>query len=239
MSVFERDYARPAYSTAQVSGFATKVYGWMTLGLLVTALVALLVVQSGLYVSLLPFWWLPTFGTLAVAMVIRGRMNTLTYGGMASLFLLYSGLQGVFFGTVLPLYAMQVGGQVIWSAFLTAGLIFGVAVLYGLFTKSDLTKLSKILQVALFGLIGITLVYFIASFFVHIPALTLLISYIGLIIFVGLTAYDAQQIRNMSTKLDGNGAVAGKLSLMMALKMYLNVIMIFWYLLQILSRGRR
>jgi len=77
------------------------------------------------------------------------------------------------------------------------------------------------------------------SFFVPMSGMVLLISYLGLVIFVGLTAYDAQAIRRMSYQVDGNSLVGAKLSLMMALKMYLNVIMIFWYLLQILSHSSR
>ena len=79
----------------------------------------------------------------------------------------------------------------------------------------------------------------ILSFFMHLPMMHLMISYLGLIIFVGLTAYDAQAIRRISAQVDGNGTIAAKMSLMMALKMYLNVIMIFWYLLQIFAAGRR
>jgi len=123
--------------------------------------------------------------------------------------------------------------------FLTAGIVYGLAMLYSLFTKTDLTRFSRILSIALMGLMGITIFYVILSLFVPLSGGTLLISYVGLIIFTGLTAVDAQQIRNVALQIQDNSTAAQKLSLMMALKMYINVIMIFWYLLQIFASRRR
>lgn len=238
MSIWNRDYAR-AEVIEQTNSFAQRVYGWMTLGLLTTALVAFGVVKSGLVMALLPYWWLTALGTLGIAMAINGMMHRIQFSTMATLFLVYSGLQGVFFGTFLPLYAAAFGGEVVWLAFLTAGVVYGLAMLYSLFTKTDLTRFSRILSIALIGLMGITILYVILSLFMPLSGGTLLISYIGLIIFTGLTAVDAQQIRNIALQIQDNSTAAQKLSLMMALKMYINVIMIFWYLLQILSSRRR
>jgi uncharacterized protein len=117
--------------------------------------------------------------------------------------------------------------------------IFLAAMLYGKFTRSDLTSLGRILRIALIGFMGITLLYFILSFFVPMTWAMVLISYLGLILFVGLTAYDAQTIRSFSLMAQPDSAASYKLSLVMALKMYINVIMIFWYLLQIFSSSRR
>ena len=239
MGILDRDYVQERTYTTAVGSFANKVYGWMTIGLLTTAAVAFGIIQSGLYAALLPYYLLPVIGTLVLAFAIQGMLSRASFGTLALMFLAYSGLQGVIFGTVLPLYAMSVGGDVIWSAFLTAGALFGGSVLYGVFSKSDLTSFGRILRVALIGLIGITCLNLILSFFMHLPMMHLMISYLGLIIFVGLTAYDAQAIRRISAQVDGNGTIAAKMSLMMALKMYLNVIMIFWYLLQIFAAGRR
>lgn len=114
-----------------------------------------------------------------------------------------------------------------------------MALTYGKFTHSDLTKIGKILSFAVIGLIAVTFLYFILSFFIQLTWMNLFISYLGLIIFVGLTAWDAQQIRMMSYQAGGDTLMGYKLSLIMALKMYVNVIMIFWYLLQIFSSSRR
>ncbi|MBS0621386.1 MAG: Bax inhibitor-1/YccA family protein [Verrucomicrobia bacterium] len=238
MTIWNRNDVRaPVYSQAQGT-FAQKVYGWMTLGLCTTAATAFFIIHSGLFMKLLPIWWLPMIGTFLLSMGINRAFQKASYQTLATMFLGYGALQGVFFGTVLPLYALNFGGEVIWSAFLTAGGIFGGAALYGMFTKSDLTSMGRILGMGLMGLIGISFVALILSFFMPISGMQLLISYVGLVIFVGLSAYDAQMIRRVSHEVDAQGAMAGKLSLMMALKMYLNVIMLFWYLLQIFSSGR-
>ncbi len=222
-----------------VSSFATKVYGWMSAGLALTAVVAYWIWSSGLYQVLMPYWWLCAIGTLAIAFVISARVNTLTVPGMAALFLGYALIQGVFFGVALPGYAAAYGGGVIWSAFATASGVFLLAMLYGVFTRNDLTSIGRILTFGLIGLIGVTLLMVILSFFMNITWLNLVISWIGLVIFVGLTAYDAQQIRAMSRQAGSDSLQAYKLALVMALRMYINVIMIFWYLLQIFSSSRR
>ena len=89
--------------------------------------------------------------------------------------------------------------------------------------------------VAVMGLLAITVVFAIVSLFVFMPLFYLLICYLGLVIFVGLTAADAQAIRRVAANVGNDSVVSYKLSLVMALKMYCNVIMVFWYLLQIFS----
>ena len=249
MGMYDRDYARRQnrFSMADSrvdnsyvaeTSFTTRVYGWMTLGLAVTAFIAFFIYQTGAFITLMPFWWLWTFGAFGVGIALNASAHKASSATTSILFLLYSVLQGLFFGTVLPGFAMAYGGDLIWSAFTTASVIFGIAACYGAFTKSDLTALGSILRIALLGLIGVTFVYFIMSFFMDMTWMTLFISYIGLGIFVGLTVYDAQQIRYMSYKSSGNAALTYKLSILMALQMYINVIMIFWYLLQIFASSR-
>lgn len=222
-----------------VGAFSTRVYGWMAIGLGVTATVAFLLFRSGLYLTLMPLWWVWAFATFGIAMGINAGLNRLSIGGVIGLFLAYSGLEGILFGTLLPAFAAAYGGQVIWAAFLAGAAIFALAMCYGIFTKNDLTSLGRILSFGLIGLICISLFYMIFSFFIPMPWAYLLISYLGLVLFMGLTAYDAQTIRQFSMQVDVNSVASYKLSIMMALKMYINVIMIFWYLLQIFSSGRR
>ena len=236
MGTYDRDYVQDARS---VGTFSTRVYGWMSIGLAFTAFVAFMVYASGLFIKLMPFWWVWTFATLGIAMAISSRLNKLSVPAVIALFMTYAGLQGVMFGTILPAFAAAYGGQVIWAAFATASAIFGVATLYGVFTKNDLTSLGRILTMGLVGLIVVSLLFFVISFFVQLTWLHLFISWIGLGIFVGLTAYDAQTIKSYSMQADVNSVASYKLSMIMALKMYINVIMIFWYLLQIFSSGSR
>lgn len=222
-----------------ISSFSTRVYGWMSIGLGVTASVAYFLFKTKIYLTLLPFWWVWAFGTFGIAMAINVSVQRFSVATTAALFLAYATLEGVLFGTLLPAFAAAFGGHLIWTAFLTASSIFALATGYGIFTKNDLTGLGRILSLGLIGLIGITLVYLILSFFITLPLAHLFISYLGLVMFIGLTAYDAQTIRQFSLQAHNNAALSYKLSLVMALKMYVNVIMIFWYLLQIFSSNRK
>jgi FtsH-binding integral membrane protein len=240
MGYTDRDYAfNRNPSPLALSAFTTKVYGWMSLGLAFTALVAYFIYASGAYQKLISYWWFFGIATFGIALVISTAIERLSVPMLALLFLAYAGLEGAFFGILLPGFASAFGGQVIWSAFATAATVFLLAMAYGTFSKSDLTKIGKILSFAVVGLLAVTLVYFVLSFFMTLTWMNLFISYLGLVIFVGLTAYDAQQIRNLSFQINSNPIVAYKLSLVMALRMYVNVIMIFWYLLQIFSSSRR
>lgn len=238
MTLYDQKTVYP-HNAAAISMFTSRVYGWMSIGLAFTAAIAFFIYRTGAYAALMPFWWVWGFATFGIALAINASIQRAKVGTVIALFLSYSGLQGIFFGTVLPAFAITFGGGIIWSAFLTASVVFLSAMLYGKYTKSDLTGLGRILRVALIGFVALTLLYFVLSFFISMTWANLAISYLGLIIFVGLTAYDAQTIRSFSLMADVNSTASYKLSLVMALKMYINVIMIFWYLLQIFSSSRR
>lgn len=222
-----------------VSKFTSRVYGWMSLGLAVTAAVAFSLYASGAFLKLLSLWWVWGLGTFGIAMTINVSIHRLSLPAVMGLFVTYAALEGMLFGTILPFFAMAYGGHIIWAAFAVGAVVFLSAMLYGMFTKADLTGLGKILTIGLIGLVAVTLVYFVLSFFMSLTWLDLLISYVGLILFVGLTAYDAQTIRSYSMQADVQSVTSYKLSLIMALKMYINVIMIFWYLLRIFSSSRK
>ncbi|EPP37869.1 Inner membrane protein YbhL [Chlamydia avium] len=237
MGLYDRDYAQES----RLSGtFTSRVYGWMTAGLAITTFVSLGLYFSGLYRVLFSLWWIWCIATLGVSFYINSKIHKLSVPAVMGLFLTYSALEGLFFGTLVPVYALQYGGNVVWAAFGSAGLIFGIAAAYGACTKTDLTQISKILSLGLVGFVLVSLVFAIVSLFVYMPLFYLLICYIGLLMFVGLTVVDAQTIRKVSQTVGNNGDLSYKLSLILALKMYCNVIMVFWYLLQIFSSsGRR
>lgn len=234
----DNNYYRPTAALEAQRSFAQQVYGWMCIGLGVTALTAYLIARTGFYMTLMPFWWVFALGTLGIGLGFNRAVRTSSFTAVTAWFLGYALCEGLFFGVVLPLYAAAYGGTVIWTAFATASLIFGVACCYGVFTKADLTSIGRILQIGVLGLIGVTLLYFVLSFFMTLTWMNLFISYIGLIIFTGLTAYDAQQIKDMGRQV-GGGNDSARMSLVLALQMYINVIMIFWYLVQIFSSGSR
>lgn len=236
MPFYDRNTVNQA---SAVSTFSTRVYSWMGLGLAVTASTAYFLAATGLYQALMPFWWVWAFAAFGVSLMMSTALQRFSIQAVAGMFIGYAFLEGILFGTILPAFAAAYGGDVIWTAFATAAIVFLSAVAYGRFTRSDLTRLGTVLTMALWGLIGITLVFFILSFFMNVQWADLIISYLGLGIFVGLTAYDAQNIRSLSMQADIESSLSYKLSLIAALRMYVNVIMIFWYLLRILSNNRR
>ncbi|WP_276815941.1 Bax inhibitor-1/YccA family protein [Chlamydia gallinacea] len=237
MGLYDRDYAQES----RMSGtFVSRVYGWMTAGLAITTFVALGLYFSGLYRSLFSLWWIWFPATLGVSFYINAKIHKLSVPAVAGLFVTYSVLDGLFFGTLVPVYALHYGGNVVWAAFGSAGLIFGIAAAYGAFTKTDLTQVSKILTLGLVGFVLVSGIFAIVSLFIYMPVFYLFICYIGLLMFVGLTVVDAQTIRKVSQTVGNDGDLSYKLSLILALEMYCNVILVFWSLLQIFSSsGRR
>ncbi len=241
MGIFDRSQAvTRTRAEMAASSFASKTYGWMTVGLGLTAATSWAVWSTGAYQTLISFWWIIALATLGIGLTVSFRLQQMRVATLAGLFLGYAFLEGLLFGSILPFYAASYGGGVIWSAFGVACVVFFSAMIYGVVTKSDLTKLGVILSFALMGLIGVTIVFAILSFFFNMTWMNLAISYVGLVIFVGLTAWDAQTIRRMGQEVGLGNTVEGyKLSLIMALRMYVNVIMIFWYLLQIFSSSSK
>ncbi len=237
--MFDRQEILDPRQAQAVGTFSSRVYGWMAIGLGFTATIAYFLFRTGLFIKLMPFWWVFALGTFGIALGFNVSVQRFSVAGVVSMFLAYAGLEGVLFGTILPAFAAAYGGQVIWLAFATASVIFLLAMGYGMFTRNDLTSLGRVLTFGLIGLIAVSFLYMILSFFMQLTFLSLLISYLGLIIFVGLTAYDAQTIRRFSLQAEVGSVASYKLSIVMALKMYINVIMIFWYLLRIFSSSKR
>lgn len=225
-------------SSASVSAFASQVYGWLTSGLGLTSLIAFLCYRNDWFMALAPFNFVIILAAFGVSMVISLGINRLSFATAAVLFMTYSLLQGLMFGIILPLYAMQYGGDIVWVAFATAGVLFATATIYGRYTRSDLTQVAQLLNFGVLALLIISVVFAILSFFMRLPMMDLIIAYIGLGIFVGLIVTDSQQIRRVSEQIPMNGEGSYKLSLLMALRMYINVIMVFLYLLRILSSSR-
>lgn len=230
--------ARLRLAQTSVTTFASQVYNWLTIGLGLTAILAFLCYQNNWFIALAP-WSMPIiFASFGVSMVISLGINRLSYVTAAVLFVTYSFLQGLMFGTVLPLFAMQYGGDVIWVSFASASVLFATASLYGRFTKSDLTQVANLLNFGLMALLAISFLFMILSFFMPVRGMDLLIAYVGLIIFVGLIVTDSQRIAQLSAEANMSSESSQKLSLLAALGMYINVIMVFWYLLRIFSNSR-
>ena len=210
-----------------------KVYVWMTLALVITGITAFGVanspgVLSVVYGNQIVFWGL-IIAELALVFSISGAINRLSLTTATLLFVLYSFINGVVLSSIFLIYTATSIASVF---FITAG-TFAVMAFIGYTTKTDLTSMGKILLMALIGMIIASLVN---VFFVKSTGFDLIISYLGVLIFVGLTAYDSQKIKQMLQMAPDAGEASQKLALVGALSLYLDFINLFIYLLRILGK---
>jgi FtsH-binding integral membrane protein len=216
----------------RVTTFLQKVYGWMFVGLAITAFVAFAVASSPTllrYVLTNPFLYIGLIVVeLGLVFYLSAKVETLAPNIAMTLFILYSALNGVTFSFVLLVYT---GKSIATTFFVTAGM-FGALALYGSTTKRSLAGVG---QFFFMGLIGLLLASIVGMFW-HNDTLQFLIATIGVLVFTGLTAWDAQRLKLMAATVpEGRStsyAVVG------ALALYLNFINLFLMLLRLLG-GRR
>lgn len=210
-----------------------KVYVWMTLALVLTGITAYGVASSpSLMMTIFQtpaIMWGLIIAELIIVIAISAAINRLSLTTATLLFVLYSVLNGATFSLIFAVYTMSSIANVF---FITAG-TFGVMAAYGYFTKRDLSSWGKLLLMALIGLIIATLVN---VFLVKSSGFDLILSYAGVLIFVGLTAYDTQKIKQMLAMQTDMGEGAQKVALLGALSLYLDFINLFLYLLRIFGR---
>lgn len=219
-------------SKAAQSTLLRSVYVWMTLALVITGFVSMYVAQSYQLISFifgnrLALWGM-LIAELAVVFYLSARINSISFTKATVMFIIYSILNGATLASIFLVYTMSS----IASTFFVAAGTFGVMALYGYITKSDLTRIGNICLMALIGLIIATLV----SLFWHNSMLQMIITYVGVILFVGLTAYDSQKIKRLLTA-DGIEVTeeTQKIALLGALTLYLDFINLFLYLLRLLG----
>lgn len=223
-----RDYA----SKAAQSTLLRSVYVWMTLALIITGFVSMYVSQSYQLISFilgnrLAFWGM-LIGELALVWYLSARISRISFTKATAMFIIYSILNGATLASIFLIYTMS---SIASTFFVTAG-TFGVMALYGYVTKTDLTRIGNICLMALIGLIIATVV----SLFWNNSMLEMIISYIGVILFVGLTAYDSQKIKRLLMDKDIEVTEeTQKIALLGALTLYLDFINLFLYLLRLLG----
>jgi FtsH-binding integral membrane protein len=185
-TVFQRDRA------VVQTDFVRRVYNWMALGLAVTAITALFVINSGLIYSILnPVVMLVLIvGELGIVVALSAAIGRLQSSTALFMFFAYSFLNGLTLSTIFLIYTKA---SIANTFFVTAG-TFAVMSVYGYTTRRDLTSMGSFLMMGLFGVIIASFV----NFFFRSPAFYWLITYAGIAIFVGLTAYDAQAIKEMA-----------------------------------------
>lgn len=209
-----------------VAGVMRKVYGKMTLGLLATAATSFLMLSSPallniLFSSTMSLWILFAV-ELGLVIYLSARIDKLSTGMATTLFYLYSIMNGV---TLTPIFLAYTGVSIAMTFAITAG-TFGAMTIFGYVTRQDLSKIGSFLFMALLGLI----VCIVVNIFMHNSMLELLISGAGVLIFVGLTAWDTQSIKRMCAEADPS--MLGKVATMGALSLYLDFINLFLYLLR-------
>ena len=209
-----------------------RVHVWMTLALVITGVTAYGVatspgIQMAIMTNKLLFWGL-IIAEFGLVIGITAAINRLSLTTATLLFVLYSVINGATLSFIFLIYTMASIASVF---FITAG-TFAVMALIGYTTKKDLTSMGKILFMALIGIIIATVV----NIFLKSTGLEMIVSYLGVLIFVGLTAYDSQKIKQMLLMAPDAGEGAQKIALLGALTLYLDFINLFIYLLRIFGR---
>ncbi len=216
----------------RVGAFLSRVYGWMFAGLLITAVTAFVVASSPQLIALvfqnrLLFWAL-LIAELGLVFYLSARVDKIAPVSAAGLFILYSALNGVTSSVILLLYT---GASIVSTFIITAGM-FGTMAVFGTVTKRSLAGWGQFLFMGLIGIIIASVV----GFFIQSDAMQFVISVVGVIVFTGLTAYDAQRMKQMAVALpDGR---VGSYAVVGALSLYLDFINLFFFILR-LSGGRR
>lgn len=209
-----------------------KVYVWMALALVITGFTAYVVATNETILSLIyssrgVIWGL-AIAEFAIVIGVTAAINRLSLPVATLLFVLYSVINGALLSSIFFVYTTS---SIAMVFFITAG-TFAAMSIYGYTTKSDLTSWGKILIMALIGLIVASIV----NIFMKSSGLELIISYIGVLIFVGLTAYDTQKIKEMFMQAPDASESMQKYALLGALSLYLDFINLFIYLLRIFGR---
>lgn len=220
-----------AQSQSKVAFFMQQVYLWMCAALIVTAATAYYTANSMFMLQLIysngnigPI--ILIVAIIGLVMYLSSQMHKLSAGMATGLFILYAALNGVFLAPILLVYT---GASIAQTFLITAGMFGGMSV-YGMVTKKDLSSWGSFLIMGLWGLILASLV----NLFFKSSAANFVISIIGVIVFVGLTAYDTQKIKEMGETAPIDDAVAIRRgALLGAISLYLDFINIFLYLLRL------
>ena len=232
---YEKQFETPAYAerSTQIATTFKIVYGWMAVGLALSGLIAWYTFTSGLWQKILtgPGMTICIVAELALVFVLSAAIRKLPEGIAYLLFIGYAALNGLTLSVVFIAYELALVQRVF---FITAGM-FGGMVLYGTFTKSDLSSIGAVCGMALWGLIIALLV----NLFLKSSGLDWIVTIAGVVIFTGLTMYDAQKIRQIAANERSlDGTTLRKVGILGALALYLDFINLFLHLLRLFGRKR-
>jgi FtsH-binding integral membrane protein len=216
----------------RIGAFLSKVYGWMFFGLLVTAVTAFAVASSPGIIEIVilnrPVFWGLFIAQLGLVFYLSARVDKVAPATAAGFFILYSALVGVTSSVILLVYTPAS----ITSTFVITAVMFGATAVFGSVTKRSLAGMGQFLFMGLIGL----LLAMIVGFFWQSNALQFVISVVGVLVFTGLTAWDAQRLKQMAVSLpDGR---VGAYAVVGALSLYLDFINLFFFLLRFTGNRR-
>lgn len=214
--------------------FLAKVFNWMAVGLGLTGIIALITAETGLALSIAssPIFFILIIAELGLVFFLSARIEKIQSGTASMLFYGYAILNGLTLSVIFLAYTRT---SIAGTFFITAGMFAAMAI-YGTVTKRDLSGLGSFLMMGLVGIIIASIV----NFFLNSSSLYWAISFIGVLIFTGLTAYDVQQIKNMGERgiLEQGEEAIKKGSIMGALRLYLDFINLFLMLLRFFGASR-
>jgi FtsH-binding integral membrane protein len=228
---FDGALARPRDGEV-LAAFLRGVYGWMCGGLAITAATAWLVASTPAVAATIvtnPFlFWGLAIAQLGIVFALSARVDRMAAGTASALFIIYSALTGVTLSFVLLIYTRES----VASTFLVAAGMFGALALYGTMTRRNLSGFGQFLFMGVVGLLLASLV----GMFWHNDGLQFMISFIGVLVFAGLTVYDAQRLKDMAFATN-TGSVSAS-TIVGALALYLDFINLFLFLLRFLGNRR-
>ncbi len=229
---------------AQVSALGTRVdlravmkqvYVWMTLGLVTSAVVALFFAVTGLTEAIFPVLIIAPFVQIGLVWYLSATIHKMEAQRATTLYLVFAAVMGITLSTIF--YWAELGD--IFLALFATGAMFGAMSIVGYTTNVDLSRFGSLFLMALIGLIAASVI----NIFLASETLYWVVSYAGVLIFVGLTAYDTQWIKNSAAQLEIQGVSSGaalvrQVAIMGALKLYLDFINLFLFILRIVGRRR-
>ncbi|MBP7478302.1 MAG: Bax inhibitor-1/YccA family protein [Chitinophagales bacterium] len=216
------------------ANFISKVYAWMSAALVITGLTAYYVAGQPSIVETIfsnkIYYYGLFFATLGIVFVFNAMINKMSVALAGGIFITYSVLMGIMLSSIFLIYTSS---SIASCFFITAGTFMGMSA-FGYYTKRDLTAMGNLLYMALLGIIIASVV----NMFIHSTMLYWITTYIGVIIFVGLIAYDTQKIKDMNDSVPAGSDAQKKLAMIGAMSLYLDFINLFLYILRIFG-GRK
>jgi len=234
MNEFDKEYNNLNVESIDTTQQMAGVFGWMFVGLLISAVCAFYVASTPNFaynIFATNLYWVLFIAEFGLVIALSTMINKLSNITMSIMFILFSIVNGLTLSVIFYVFELQS----IFLCFIVAAGMFGSMALYGLVTKKDLTTLGAFFTMGLFGLIIAT----VTNLFLKNAMMDILLSITGIVIFVALTAYDTQKIKNYMLNAQEDNRLIGNIKIYGALSLYLDFINIFLKLLRLFGKGKK